>query len=91
MRDCFECKVAPPITYATKSQMSERRAAKREGDEQRYAELNRSVRSAVLRDSRLDISRRIREAGRGQMYRCIRPIVAAKKTSLVYLIWILTH
>ena len=72
---------APPVTDATKSLMSERRAAKREGDEQRYAELNRSVRSAVLRDSRLDISRRIREVGRGQMYRCIRPIIAVKKTS----------
>ena len=69
-----------PITDATKSLMSERRAAKREGDEQRYAELNRSVRSAVLRDSQLDISRQIREAGRGHMYRSTRPIIAAKKT-----------
>ena len=72
---------APPITDATKALMSERRAAKRDGDESRYSELNRSVRAAVLRDNRLDISRRIHEAGRSRLYQCLRPIIAAKKTS----------
>lgn len=70
---------APPVTDETKRLMSERRAALANGERQRYKELNRLTRSAIRRDSRDDLRRRIREAGPNNMYRCLRPIIAGKK------------
>ena len=59
--------------------MSERRAALQQGDRARYKELNRLARSAVMRDSRVNIRQRIAEAGPGSMYRSVRPIIASKR------------
>ena len=70
----------PPVSEGTRRLMAERRAARRQGDRARYRELNRLTRSAVQRDSREDIRQRIAEAGSGSMYRCVRPIIASKRS-----------
>ena len=54
---------APPVTEATKDIMTQRRAALRASDHDWYRELNRQVRSAVRRDTREEIGRRVREGG----------------------------
>ena len=70
---------APPITNETKQLMSRRRIALANGERRRYKELNRLTKSAIRRDSREDMRRRIREAGPNGMYRCLRPIIAGKR------------
>ena len=71
----------PPLSQDTKRLMAERRAALRGPDRDLYADLNRRVRSAMQRDARASIERQIAEAGRGSMYRCIRPIMQGKTGS----------
>ena len=68
----------PPLSEETKRLMAERRAALRGPDRDVYTELNRRVRHAMQRDARDSIERQIAEAGRGSMYRCIRPIIQGK-------------
>ena len=70
---------APPVTSETKRIMSQRRAALANGEQQRYKELNRQTKSAIRRDSRDTLRRRIHEAGPNNMYRYLRPIIAGKK------------
>ena len=68
----------PPLSDDTKRLMAERRAALRGPDRELYVQLNSQVRLAMQRDARDSIGRRIAEAGRGSMYRCIRPIIQGK-------------
>ena len=68
----------PLLSSDTKRLMAERRAALRGPDRDAYTELNRRVRAAMQRDARDSIDRQIAEAGRGSMYRCIRPIIQGK-------------
>ena len=70
----------PPVSEGTRRVMAERRAALRQGDRARYKELNRLTRSAIQRDSRDNIRQRIAETGPGSMYRCVRPIIASKRS-----------
>ena len=72
---------APPVTEATKLLMAERRSCLRAGDRARYRELNRQVKSAIRRDTRQDLQRRIQESGKGGMWRSIRPVVSGKRES----------
>ena len=72
---------APPVTEATKLLMAERRSCLRAGDRARYRELNRQVKSAIRRDTRQDVQRRIQESGSGGMWRAIRPVVSGKRVS----------
>ena len=72
---------APPVTAATKDLMARRRgallASGRDSDE--YQNLNRAVRSAIRRDTRADITTRIKEQGLHTVWRNIRGVVAGKK------------
>ncbi|KAF0289758.1 Dimethylglycine dehydrogenase, mitochondrial [Amphibalanus amphitrite] len=70
---------APPVTENTKGLMSQRRAALRAGDRDRYKDLNRQVRSAVRRDTREEIGRRISEGGPSSMWRNVRPVISGKR------------
>ena len=63
--------------------MGERRAALASGDRNLYKRLNRETRAAVRRDSRDEIHRRITEAGRGSMWRCLRPVIGGGKSGSV--------
>ena len=66
---------APPITEMTKDLMTQRRACLRAGDRDRYKTLNRQVKAAIREDTRCDLQRRIQDSGRGDMWRCIRPVI----------------
>ena len=68
----------PPLSEDTKRLMASRRAALRGPDRAVYSELNRQVKSAVQRDTRGCLERRIEEAGPNSMYRCIRPVILSK-------------
>ena len=72
---------APPVTSATKAMMSRRRGALRScgRDSSEYRDLNRAVRSAIRRDTRIDIETRIREQGPHTVWRNIRSVVAGKR------------
>ena len=72
---------APPVTGATRDLMARRRQALRDQgrDSTVYRDLNRAVRSAIRRDSRDDIGRRIREEGALSVWKNIRSVVADKK------------
>ena len=72
---------APPVTDATKDLMARRRQALRDHgrDSHVYRDLNRTVRSAIRRDSRNDIDRRIKEAGPNSVWRNLRAVVGDKK------------
>ena len=70
---------APLVTEATKDLMTQRRAALRASDRDRYKELNRQVRSAVRRDTREEIGRRVREGGPSSLWRSVRPIISGKR------------
>ncbi|KAF0313088.1 hypothetical protein FJT64_001673 [Amphibalanus amphitrite] len=72
---------APPVTAATKDLMASRRGALRTlgRDSSEYRDLNRSVRSAIRRDTRLAIESRIREQGPHTVWRNIRSVVAGRK------------
>ena len=71
---------APPITEATKELIVERRASLRVGDRDRYKAINRQVKAAIRNDTRQDLQRRIQECGQGDLWRCIKPVVAGKQT-----------
>ena len=74
---------APVVTDATKELMSRRRRALGEfghGSDQ-YRVVNRAVRSAIRRDTRQDVERRIREGRRESMWRLIRPVVGGKRAT----------
>ena len=70
---------APPISEATKDLIAQRRAYLHNGDRDRYKTLNRLVRAAIREDTRLDLRRRIQDSGRGDIWRCIRPLSLANK------------
>ena len=70
---------APPVTADTKELMARRRAALRTSDRDRYKALNRQVRSAVRRDTREEIDRRVREGGPSSLWRSVRPIISGKR------------
>ena len=72
-------RTAPPLSEATRQLMSQRRVAPSAGDRDTYKELNRRVRAAVLRHTRDQLLRRIRDSGRGSLWRSIRPVIAAKQ------------
>ena len=72
---------APPVSEATRVLMGERRAALTAGDRDRYKQLNRETRVAIRRDCRDDIHRRITEAGRGSMWRCLKPVIGGGKSA----------
>ena len=67
-----------PLSEDTKRLMAARRAALRGSDRAAYCEFNRQVKSAVQRDTRDSLGRRIEEAGQNSMYRCIRPVIQSK-------------
>ena len=71
---------APPVTAATKDLMASRRGALRTlgRDSSEYRDLNRAVRSAIRRDTRLAIESRIREQGPHTVWRNIRSVVAGR-------------
>ena len=69
------------MTAATKELMARRRAALRVSDRDSYRELNRQVRSAVRRDTREDIERRVRENGPSSLWRSVRPVISGKRTT----------
>ena len=70
---------APPLTEATKDLMTWRRAALRASDRDLYKNLNRQVRSAVRRDTREEVDRRIREGGPSSMWRSVKPVISGKQ------------
>ena len=76
---------APPVSDDTKGLMCRRRGALAHygRGSAEYRDANRAVRSAIRRDSRADIERRIRESGRHGMWRIIRPYVGGKRGSRV--------
>ena len=59
--------------------MARRRAALRASDRALYKELNRQVSSAVRRDTREELDRRVRESGPNSMWRSVRPVIAGKR------------
>ena len=74
---------APVVSDSTKALMSRRRgalAAFGHGSSQ-YRDANRAVRSAIRRDTRQDVERRIREGSRESMWRLIRPVVGSKRAA----------
>ena len=73
---------APAVSRETKQLMSRRRGALAAGGHRsaEYRELNRAVRSAIRRDTCDDVRRRIREEGRGSMWKAIRSTVDAGKS-----------
>ena len=72
---------APPISEATKDLMAQRRAYLHNGDRDRYKTLNRLVRAAIREDTRLDLRRRTQDSGRGDIWRCIQPVISGKQTT----------
>ena len=70
---------APLITSATRDLMVRRRAALRAHDRDSYKILNRQVQSAIRRDTREELHRRLPEAGPSDMWRVIRPVIGAKR------------
>ena len=70
---------APLITSATRDLMVRRRAALRGKERDKYKDLNRQVQSAIRRDTRDELDRRLREAGPSGMWRVIRPVIGAKR------------
>ena len=73
--------VAPPVTDATKQLMAQRRTALRDGHRDSYKQLNRQVQSAIRRDTREELDRRMRQAGPSGMWRSVQPIVAPKRAA----------
>ena len=73
---------APPVSEATRDLMARRRRALRDlgRDSHEYRDLNRTVRSAIRRDTRDDIDRRIRESGPDSVWRNLRSVVGNKKS-----------
>ena len=62
--------------------MAERRGVlRREGRSPAFGELDRSVRSAIRRDSRADIEERLRAQGSSSLYRTVRPLIAGRRSS----------
>ena len=77
---------APAVTSATLTLMAERRGVlRREGRSPTFRELDRRVRSAIRRDSRVDIEERLRAQGSSSLYRTVRPLIAGKRSSSVNL------
>ena len=74
---------APPVSDATKALMCRRRGALAEygHGSTEYRDANRAVRAAIRRDSRDDVTRRIRENGRGAMWKVLRSFVSSKRHS----------
>ena len=74
---------APPVSAATRDLMSQRRAALRRSGRKstEYKDLNRSVRTAVRRDRRVELRREIGERGPNKVWQSIRSVVAGKKDS----------
>ena len=73
---------APPVSSETKELMSRRRGALAAGGHrsEEYKALNRAVRSAIRRDTCDDVRRRIREEGRGSMWKVIRSTIDTGKS-----------
>ena len=73
---------APTVSDATKALMCRRRGALADfgHGSSEYRDANRAVRSAIRRDSRDDVERRIRENGRNAMWR-LRPFVGGRRAS----------
>ena len=73
---------APAVSEETKQLKSRRRGALAAGGQRsvEYKGLNRAVRSAIRRDTCDDIQRRIREEGRGSMWKAIRSTVHSGKS-----------
>ena len=69
---------APFTTSDTRDLMARRRAALRARDDS-YKCLNRQVRSAIRRDTREELDRRLREAGPSGMWRVVRPVIGSKR------------
>ena len=61
--------------------MARRRAALRDGNRDAYKSLNRQVRSAMRRDTREEIDRRLSEAGPSGMWRAVQPIIGSKRAA----------
>ena len=72
---------APFVTSATRDLMARRRAALRDGNRDAYKSLNRQVRSAMRRDTREEIDRRLSEAGPSGMWRAVQPIIGSKRAA----------
>ena len=70
---------APFISQDTKDLMARRRAALKEQDRPNYKTLNRRVRSAIRRDSREELDRRLHEAGPSGMWRVVRPVIGSSR------------
>ena len=71
---------APPVSDATLHIMRQRRAALDSGGHsEEYRALNRSVRSAIRRDARQEISRRLTEDGPQSVYRNVRQHIGSSK------------
>ena len=75
---------APPVSTATRDLMARRRVAlavRGRGSSQ-YRDINRAVRSAIRRDRRTDIQRRISEQGPTSTWRNLRSVISSKRESL---------
>ena len=74
---------APTVSDATKALMCRRRGALADfgHGSSEYRDANRAVRSAIRRDSRDGVERRIRENGRKSMWQLIRSFVTGRRTS----------
>ena len=73
---------APPVSRETSDLMARRRGALRvwgHGSSE-YRQLNRAVRSAIRRDTRADVCRRIGEQGPTSMWRNTRDIIGTKSS-----------
>ena len=71
---------APPVSDQTRSLMAQRRATLRQAGRAapEYRDLNRAVRSAIRRDTRISISSRIREQGAHTVWRNLRAVIGKK-------------
>ena len=76
---------APVVTDATCDLMQRRRQALAQlgHHSASYSELNRAVRSALRRDTRDDIQRRIAEGGASSVWRSIRNVVGDRRSGRV--------
>ena len=74
---------APPVSNETKSLMARRRAelASHGHDSENYRDLNRAVRSAIRRDTRNDIQRRIGEGKNRSVWHHISSVVGNNQAS----------
>ena len=73
---------APPVSTETGDLMARRRGALRvwgHGSSE-YRQLNRAVRSAIRRDTRADVCRRIREQGPTSVWRNTRDVIGGKSS-----------